>query len=74
MKSLYYQFVNLLNEIPSLIYLTICIVLFIGSLIMIMRFFKIYNGTQKRFEKLSLLVLSILLFIFLVYLVSVRIY
>ena len=72
MKSLYFQFVNFMQEMPSLWFLTIIIALFALTLILIVRFFKIYNGTQKNFEKLSLLIIAILLFAVLIYLTYIR--
>jgi len=71
MKSLYYQFVNFVQTMDNLWYVTIWLGLFALVFINIMKFFKIYNGTQKKFEKLSLLVIALLLFgviIFLTYL------
>ena len=72
MKSLYYQFVNYVAEMPTVWYVTIWTILFCGALIFIMKFFKIYNGTQKKFEKLSLLVIAILLFSALIFLTYIR--
>jgi len=72
MKSIYYQFVNFIQTMPALWFSTIWLLLFAFTLICIMKFFKAYNGTQKKFEKLSMLILTILLFVVLVYLTNIR--
>ena len=72
MKSLYYQFVNFIQTMPALWFVTILFLLFAGSLVCIMKFFKIYNGTQKTIEKPSLLILSLLQFAVIIYLTFVR--
>ena len=72
MKSLYYQFVNFIQTMDTLWFLTIYLLLTAGILIMIMKFFKVYNGTQKKFEKVSLLVSAVLLLAILIYLTYLR--
>lgn len=72
MKSFYYRFVNYIQEMPTIWYTIIWMALFATCLVLIMKFFKKYNGTQKKFEKISLLVLTILLFVVLVYLTYIR--
>lgn len=72
MGSFYNQFVNFIQTLSPLWYITIWLVVFAGILMLVVRFFSIYNGTQKKFEKLSLLVLAILLFIALIYLTYIR--
>lgn len=72
MKSFYYRFVNYIQEMPTIWYTIIWMALFATILVLIMKFFKKYNGTQKKFEKISLLVLSILLFTLLIYLTYIR--
>ena len=72
MKNLYYQFVNYVQTMPQLWFITIWLVMFALILVNVMKFFKIYNGTQKKFEKLSLLVIAILLFSALIFLTYIR--
>ena len=72
MESLYYQFVNFIQEMPTVWFVTIWTVLFCGTLIFIMKFFKLYNGEQKSFEKLSYIFIAIILFALLVYLTYLR--
>ena len=71
-KSLYFQFVNFIQEMHTGWFLVICGALFIGVLLSVMKFFKSYNGEQKRFEKISLIIIAILLFAVLVYLSYIR--
>ena len=72
MKSIYYQFVNFIQELNGLWFMTIWLLLLATILILIVRFFKIYDGTQKKFEKVSLLILAILLIAVLVFLTYIR--
>lgn len=72
MKSLYYQFVNFIQEMPTAWFIGIWLGLFAITLVLVMRFYKIYNGTQKTFEKVSLLILALLIFAVLIYLSYVR--
>ena len=72
MKSIYYQFVNFIQTLSPLWFITIWITLLCGTLISITRFFKLYNGEQKSFEKVSLLVIAIICFALLVYLTYIR--
>ena len=72
MKSFYYQFVNFIQEMPQVWFAIIWLLLVAVILVNIMKFFKIYNGTQKKFEKISLIVIAIMLFALLVYLTYIR--
>ena len=72
MRSVYYQFINFIQELPNMWYTTLLVVLFCIALISVIRFFKVYNGTQKNFEKLSLLFLSFVLLAVLIFLVYIR--
>ena len=72
MKAAYYQFVNFIQGLTNFWFYTIWFALFAIVFMLVIRFFKIYNGTQKRFEKISILVLAILLFALLVYLTYLR--
>ncbi len=72
MKSYYYQFINFIQEMPIGWYLTIWFVLFLAIMSATMRFFKVYNGTQKNFEKVSLIILAILLVAILIFYTYIR--
>lgn len=72
MKSIYYQFVNFIQTIPSMWFTIAWLLTFAMILVLVMNFFKIYNGTQKKFEKLSYIVLAVLLFALLVFLTYLR--
>ena len=72
MKSIYYQFVNFVQTMESIWFAAIWLGLFALILVNIMKFFKIYNGTQKKFEKMSLIVVAVLLFALLIYLTYLR--
>lgn len=72
MKSLYYQFVNYIQTMDVLWYTIIWLLMVAVILIYIMKFFKIYNGTQKKFEKLSYIVIAVFLFALLVYFTYLR--
>ena len=72
MKSLYYQFVNFVAEMSTVWYVTIWTVLFCGTLIFIMNFFKLYNGEQKSFEKVSYIFIALILFALLVFFTYLR--
>ena len=72
MKSFYYQFVNFIQTMSPLWFTTIMLLLAAAELVLIMKFFKIYNGTQKKFEKISYIVLAVLLLAFLIYLTYLR--
>ena len=62
MDSLYYQFVNYIQSIPPIWFMTIFIVGISGTFLLIVKFFKRYDGSQTRFEKLSLFILAMMLF------------
>lgn len=72
MKSLYYQFTNFIQTMSPLWFITIVMLLIVSVLVLVMQFFKVYNGTQKKFEKLSKIVLAILLLALLIYITSIR--
>ena len=72
MKNLYYQFVNYIQTMSQLWFVTIWLLMFALILVNVMKFFKIYNGTQKKFEKLSLLIIALLLFAALIFLTYIR--
>lgn len=72
MKELYFKFVNFIQEMNSLWYATLCLLLISVIFILVVKFYKIYNGTQKNFEKVSLLFLALVLFAVLVFLTYIR--
>ena len=72
MKSLYYQFVNFIQEMDGLWFGTIWLLGLALTLVLIMKFYKAHNGTQKSFEKISLLILAIILFAALIYITYLR--
>lgn len=72
MKSLYYKFVNIIQTMDSLWFISLWLVAVAIELVLIMKFFKIYNGTQKKFEKLSLLVLAVALLALTIFVSSLR--
>lgn len=73
MKDAYFKLVNFIQEMPALWFATIWLVLMAICFCLMVKFYKIYNGTQKKFEKISLLVLTLILFAIVVYLTYVRI-
>ena len=72
MKEIYYQFVNYIQTLPSLWFATIWLAMMCVIFVLVVRFYKIYNGTQKSFEKVSLLVLALILFAALIFLTYIR--
>lgn len=72
MKAAYYQFVNFIQNMHTIWFITIFVCLVSGILLCVMNFFKAYDGKQKNFEKLGLLVLAILMFALLIYLTALR--
>lgn len=72
MESFYYQFVNFVQEMHVVWYVAIWTILFCGALIFIVKFFKLYNGEQKSFEKLSYIFMALILFALLVYFTYLR--
>lgn len=72
LKSFYNQFINFMQEMHTAWFVTIWVTLLIGMLLCIMRFFKLYDGTQKKFEKIGLMVLAIILFAVLIFITYIR--
>ena len=70
--NIWYQFINFIQEMHAGWFSLIWILIMGGALISIMNFFKIYNGTQTKFEKVSLVIISILLLAVLIFLTYVR--
>ena len=71
-KSGYYQFVTFLQELDTIWFVTIWLALFALALVCVIKFFKAYDGTQKEFVKVSMIVLAIILFACLVFFTYVR--
>ena len=71
-KSFYYQFINFIQTMPPLVFSTIVLLTFAFCLVLVMKFFKAHNGTQKRIEKPSCLIWAIILFSIILYLTSIR--
>ena len=72
MKEIYYQFVNYIQQMPNIWFTTLWLGLMAVIFLLVVKFYKIYNGTQKKFEKVSLLVIALILFVVLVYLTYIR--
>lgn len=72
MQSVYYQFVNYIQQMPKVWFTAILMALFVFSILSVVKFFKVYNGTQKNFEKLGSLFLGVVLLLFLIFLVYIR--
>lgn len=72
MKELYYNVVNLIQEMPYIWFSVIWLITFAVILVLVMKFYKVYNGTQKNFEKLGLFITAIVLFAVLIFLTYVR--
>ena len=71
-KSGYFQAVNFLQDLPDIVFGTIWLALLALTLICVLKFFKEYNGTQKEFVKVSMIVLSIIFFVCLVLFTYIR--
>jgi len=61
-KSTYFQFVNFVQDLETIWFVTIWFALLALTLICIVKFFKKYDGTQKQFVKLGTLFMAILFF------------
>ncbi len=72
METIYYQFVNFIQEMDGLWFATLWIALVALTFILIVKFYKAHNGTQKTFEKISLLILAIIIFAVLIYITYLR--
>ena len=72
METFYFQFVNFIQEMDGLWFMTLWIAMVAITLILIMKFYKVHNGTQKSFEKISLLILAVIIFAAVIYLTYLR--
>lgn len=70
--SLYNRFVNFLQELDTIWFVTIWMLLLVVMLVCILRFFKIYNGTQQKFEKVSLMILALVVFAVMIFITYIR--
>ncbi len=71
-KSYYYRLLNFIQGWPGYVFAIVWLVLLAIIFSLVMKFFKIYNGTQKRIEKGSLIFLAVLLLAVLIFLTYVR--
>lgn len=71
-KSAYYQFVNFIQGLDKIVFASIWLLLFAFILILVMKFFKKYNGEQKKFEKLGTLFVAIVLIAAMIFLTYIR--
>ncbi len=70
--SFYYKFVNFIQEMHAGWFMALWVALAIGVLVCVMKFFKIYNGEQKKFEKVSLIIIAIVMLAMIIYLTYIR--
>ena len=71
-KSAYYQVVDWVQQLSALWYVTIWLCLLASVLFLVANFYKKYNGEQKKFEKIGLFILAIILIVFLVFISYAR--
>ncbi len=71
-KSYYYQFINFIQEMNTGWFITIWLMLVVAILLSIMTFFKENSKANKKFVKVSMLILALLLFALLVWLTYIR--
>ena len=71
-KSGYFQFVSFIRDMPTIWFGILWAVLVSLTLVCIMKFFKKYDGTQKEFVKVSLIILAVIFFAFLMFITYVR--
>ena len=72
MKSLYYQFVNYIQEIPAVWFIIIFLCGMSAVLMLMVKFYKKQDGTKTRVEKVSFFILAILLFSIIAFLTYLR--
>lgn len=71
-KSAYFQFINFLQGMSTIWFVTIWIALFCLALVCIVQFFKEYDGSQKEFKKVSKIIIAIVLIVCLVFITYIR--
>lgn len=72
MKSIYYQFVNFIQTIPTLWFAVIWAALLLGIFFCIVKFFNSYNEKTNKYEKIGLFILAIVLLAAIIYLTYIR--
>ncbi len=72
MESIYFQFVNFIQQMHPMLFMTLWILVLVFTLTSVVNLFKKYNGEKKKFEKTSFLILAIILFALLIYLTYLR--
>lgn len=71
-KSYYYQFINFIQEMSKGWFVAIWLVLLAAILLCVMTFFKENSKANKKFVKVSMMILAVLLFALLVWLTYIR--
>jgi len=71
-KSGYFQFVSFIRDMPIGWFLTIWIAFLALALVCVIKFFKEYNGTQKEFVKVSMIILAVIFIACLVFVTYIR--
>jgi len=66
MKSLYYQFVNYIQNMHTLVFWTIWVALLAFAFLFIVKFFNSYDEDKKRYKKISFLILGIIIMLVLI--------
>lgn len=72
LKSYYYRLLNFIQGWPGYVFGIVWMLILAAAFLLVIKFFKKYNGTQKKFEKGSLIFLAVLLFALLIFLTYVR--
>ena len=72
LKSYYYQFINFIQEMSQSWFVAIWLVLLAAILLCVMTFFKENSKANKKFVKVSMMILAVLLFALLVWLTYIR--
>lgn len=72
MKTFFNKLVELVQSIPNIWFITIVCLLFALSLGLVVKFFKQYDGTQKELKKPSLIILSLISLVLVVFLIYLR--
>lgn len=74
LKSFYYQFVNFIQEMHPAWFAMIWLAIFVCSAMCVMKFFMAYKykDKHKKFVKVGMLILAIILFAILIFLTYIR--
>ena len=73
MKEIYFNFVNLIQEMPKVWFAIIWLLTAAWMLKLLTKFYKLHDGTQKNIEKPGLLLLALVLFGVILFLTYIRI-